>query len=58
MERPNKKAQNKEIVKWKKLFFFITAYVMMILLLMVFGITAMASSDPLTVVNNLAKLYL
>ena len=54
MERPNKKAQNKEIVKGKKLFFFITVYVMMILLLTVFGITAMASSDPLTVVNNLS----
>ena len=45
---------NKETTKGKGLFLFTIIYVMTILLFTVFGETAVASSDPLVVVNNLS----
>ena len=49
-----KVSKNKRNDKGKRLFLFVVTYAMMVLSLVVFSTTAMASSDPLQVVNNLS----
>jgi hypothetical protein len=55
MKKPLKKLEsNNGKIKGRELFFFMIAYVMMVLLFTAFSTTAVASSDPIQVVNNLS----